>query len=759
MDINFEEVLNRLNFSEPVDTNEFLKIILNSVDSNFLSDNVKNTLLIPIFQKLESFYKIIDKNIDVQKNDEKGIKRMSEPLGLLELSRENDYNKKLKNYLSKISENLKFLYSKIDTALSNKTQNLENEIKKISLKDFFPSQNIDQKEDSKKEKEFNIQKEKQKFEQSDNLGSFKTPLKDSFNLEQKNINSESFDFNKILKAISDVKIFDLGEKTLKFLRDTTFKVVLESKNLEQKSFETQDNLPKVLNDFLKDFKDVVLKIDNVSKKDKDKDDKLFNLLNKLNLMNDGGSGLFGGLLKFAGLALLGGGIGLFWKDFIKPWVEEKFGISLDITNRVDTLVASLGKWFTWTGVKMGDLSLKLGSKLFKDFSSLISGLADDVFGLIFKSSGEVGKVASVAGAKTGGGIFGKIGSKIAGKFGLSVLKKIPIIGPLISFGFAVSDFLKGDIAGGFLNLASGLVGLIPGVGWILSMAIDGFNSFLDLSTGGATQEERNANKGKKTMDFVKSFYGFVKEIPIIKNIVSFFEGVVKLFSGDFKGALKSFEDTPFGVIASAILSFQDSFIPNEKNEKQFSFSEFSKILKKRVGEKLLKIFPESFGIRKQAAKLLGLSSDENSDDESSQHQNSDQINYNQNKKSSDVTDVKNQKVEDVFIPNNTQNRILFEPSTNVKYELSPYDNVLAYKSDGILDKNLKDLKSILENITANLIDLKNKTESNNTNIINNNMSQTTQGSNDKISFSGKRDPIFDVRMDYWRKFPNERVFI
>tara|TARA_R110001592_G_scaffold147903_4_gene372468 strand:+ start:190 stop:2220 length:2031 start_codon:yes stop_codon:yes gene_type:complete len=86
------------------------------------------------------------------------------------------------------------------------------------------------------------------------------------------------------------------------------------------------------------------------------------------------------------------------------------------------------------------------------------------------------------------GAMGK-GMKLAGKTLLKVLKKIPVIGALISFGFAVKRAMDGDWWGAGAEIVSGLASFIPGVGTAVSVAVDAGLMYSDSQ--GVTGENRD----------------------------------------------------------------------------------------------------------------------------------------------------------------------------------------------------------------------------------------------------------------------------
>ena len=77
---------------------------------------------------------------------------------------------------------------------------------------------------------------------------------------------------------------------------------------------------------------------------------------------------------------------------------------------------------------------------------------------------------AAAGAETGV----KEGAKVAGKFGAkSLIKKIPLIGALAGLGFGASRAMDGDWTGAGMEVASGVAGIVPGIGTAASLGIDG----------------------------------------------------------------------------------------------------------------------------------------------------------------------------------------------------------------------------------------------------------------------------------------------
>lgn len=139
------------------------------------------------------------------------------------------------------------------------------------------------------------------------------------------------------------------------------------------------------------------------------------------------------------------------------------------------------------------------------------------------------KMLGKGGAK---GIFGKILGMMF-KFIKPVLKRIPGIGSLISWGFAISRFKKGDVVGGLIDVASGIATIFPGIGTGISIGLDVLNAFLDTKKGKEEKVEPGGAPGG-----IGAFFGKIKDKIMnnypIKNLVQFYKGVGKVMTGDFK---------------------------------------------------------------------------------------------------------------------------------------------------------------------------------------------------------------------------------
>lgn len=149
-------------------------------------------------------------------------------------------------------------------------------------------------------------------------------------------------------------------------------------------------------------------------------------------------------------------------------------------------------------------ALKILSKI--GVSGGIKMLMSAAKGLLGTFSKFVTAPFKFAGKLLGKGFMGKIFNAL--KPLAKILKKIPLIGSIISIGFAISRFMNGDTVGGVIDVLSalaGLLNLIPGGSFIaipLSIGLDILNAWLDAKTEGA--KDKNAAKLDILGDMAKS---------------------------------------------------------------------------------------------------------------------------------------------------------------------------------------------------------------------------------------------------------------
>jgi len=135
-----------------------------------------------------------------------------------------------------------------------------------------------------------------------------------------------------------------------------------------------------------------------------------------------------------------------------------------------------------------------------------------------------------------------------GKFLIKGLKKVPLIGNVISIAFAVSRFKKGDVVGGVidtLSALSGLLYLVPGgqpFALAIGIGLDVLNAWLDVKAKGETGKERSASKMNILKDMVSKIGAWlkpkVKYIPILRSLFDFGDAFNAFKKGDITGGFK-----------------------------------------------------------------------------------------------------------------------------------------------------------------------------------------------------------------------------
>ena len=137
----------------------------------------------------------------------------------------------------------------------------------------------------------------------------------------------------------------------------------------------------------------------------------------------------------------------------------------------------------------------------------------------------------------------KAGSKAVGKaagksLGKAALKKVPVVGALVGAGLAVDRIWnEGDWLGGGLELASGILGSIPGLGTAASVGIDVYSAKRDMDKEMEKIPEV-LSEAEPTVEETQKESELRKDVPIITDV----EEVRSQSMGlDFKDALEGIE--------------------------------------------------------------------------------------------------------------------------------------------------------------------------------------------------------------------------
>jgi hypothetical protein len=234
----------------------------------------------------------------------------------------------------------------------------------------------------------------------------------------------------------------------------------------------------------------------------------------------GGGGLLSllpkGITKLLGGALMaGGGIALLLG-----------GVAALITGlNTDGPFKGLLKILSTAGIAGGLKLLEKGAlNLIKNLKSFIEAPVK-LFQTAYKGlrgifGKGISKTITGALAKTPGLLTKMLGGLT--KFITPLLKKLPLIGTVISLGFAYTRFKSGDVVGGIIDVLSGLASLVPGFGIPIAIGLDVLNAFLDAKAGGATGEASQKKAG-----MIKDFFGGIYDF-IAEKLSSAFNWVVEI---------------------------------------------------------------------------------------------------------------------------------------------------------------------------------------------------------------------------------------
>ena len=800
MDVNFEELLSKLNFSDPINGEDLLKWILGEVDPILFSNNIRDNMINPLLEQIKGLYDKIGKTAKETESNKAAVGRLSEPLGLTLVYKESSkQRKKVRDSIAPIAEKLAVLYDDVGKEIDSNTKDRSK-----AMAD--PLGILDVRKEYKRKvkgvlsKAFDGLKPKNVEEASEKNYTEDTAKKDK---TDKKKGAEQ-------QTLADVTTINFSDEAIL--------------SLSKVGSAISSGIVSGMGDLLKTLK--------LGKGGYDSD--------MMDKSMDKSSGLAGFLGKLAGFLLIGGAavtvITMFWKSHIKPWLEEKIGIKLDFMDKFKGIFEGLGKWMTLGGMGAGGLALKIMGTIYESIGSFFEKNIGKAFSALLGEGAEKGAMAG--GVKLfSGATLSKILGKTLGGLSKAVLKGIPIIGSLFSFWFAYDSFKEGDTIGGFINIASGLANLLnfvlPGIGTGLSLGIDVLGAILDVKAGDGTTEQKQERKSAMLKDWGKSLLNILKKIPFIDTIINIGEAFYKIFSGDVKGGLDQLNMTPVGMMLSPFMALFDNIEKDSSSATGYKLDTrgFMKDMKKRTLKSILSWFPEMFGVRKKIAEAMGIDYNETIPvddfnkiskipvqtfqpvvppekaeekkaeekplshyeqmlkDKADEEQLDKEIlamkadiskrlsgigdserkikeNFENDKKFTEFLGKRKQSGSNKFIPSASTKKVddlsidsksVYDPSSNIEYSLAPEDNILAYKSDGVFDKTLKDIKNVVIDMGKKINELNaalsNQMPSMNSVNVNN---TSNGGGGGSMVMSGKRDPIFDHRADYWRKFPADR---
>ncbi|CAB5226367.1 hypothetical protein UFOVP760_143 [uncultured Caudovirales phage] len=147
----------------------------------------------------------------------------------------------------------------------------------------------------------------------------------------------------------------------------------------------------------------------------------------------------------------------------------------------------------------------------------------------------------------------------------SFFKKIPLIGSLISLGFAYSRFQNGDTVGGVIDVLNALTGILfltpaAPLAIPISLALDALNAFLDYKAGETKGKERTTKKLDILKDMGGWIYDKLKSVPVIGPLM---KAGKSIFDGDWDTGFKYLGEAiaPLQQIGSIILQGVKTYAP------------------------------------------------------------------------------------------------------------------------------------------------------------------------------------------------------
>ena len=447
------------------------------------------------------------------------------------------------------------------------------------------------------------------------------------------LNRTTYEIKKTLEGGKD-KPADIAKTIINsILPEKTKNLQLDEKISEQKNFGPKTTFIDFSPKSAVFLRDIVLQMSNNQGDANKRLEKYFkhssDALDAIEGNTSNKGSLFDGLGK---LLLIGGAasllIGLFWKDKIKPWLEQTLGVKLGFFDKFNGIIESMGKFFTLGGLKLSGVGFlgKVSGIVLNSFGEFLEVTLKGIF-----SEGMIKIVGGPGGEKIIGKSLGNILPRIAGGLfkglGAVAFKSIPVIGALISFGFAYKDYKDGDNVSAILNVVSGLGNLLEltplaPLGAVISIGASVLNAILDYQAGaGGTGAQRSEKKLNIMGNWWKGIDKELRKSRFISSILDFSTGIYKLLKGlgiygdagnfeDIKDGVRLMSDFPIlGVFPSILSSLLDATVVNDKGEIEgFDGKKFVKTFQSHVRKTVLDWIPNLFGLRGFYAKYaLGMS--------------------------------------------------------------------------------------------------------------------------------------------------------
>ena len=213
----------------------------------------------------------------------------------------------------------------------------------------------------------------------------------------------------------------------------------------------------------------------------------------------------------------------------KPREILKKSTPVDITKFSPKSLQNLANAIKGEPQKPGEIS-KQGESfidgLLRSIGTPLLALAGGVTALLASANIDFGSFEGLANAVGKGGLQAglKMFTKAFGKLAGPMLRKIPVVGALVSFYYASERFKKGDAIGMAIDVASGIANLLnlvmPGIGSMLSIGLDMLNAYLDYKTSDADDPQAAKTdilKGMASKTWA-AIQPYIRYIPVIGSI-------------------------------------------------------------------------------------------------------------------------------------------------------------------------------------------------------------------------------------------------
>lgn len=235
----------------------------------------------------------------------------------------------------------------------------------------------------------------------------------------------------------------------------------------------------------------------------------------------------------------------FREDFLGAFDKFKEGLKDSggfLENMVDALKMAGMSWMLFQG-KFKDGEYKFG-QLFKQINNVqtafkafaeagklgkyvkgpVKAIKDLVTGAKLVGKGLADIPKTFKGLKSFSKITGTVSKGFAKGLGKGVLKKIPVIGTLLSIWMGIERWKQKDYTGALLEFGSGVAAMVPGIGTGISIALDLINLGRDTGffkkLGETSKETTAAPLGENllmSLPLIGPIYGIAKAIGLFKQ--------------------------------------------------------------------------------------------------------------------------------------------------------------------------------------------------------------------------------------------------